>query len=69
VLIMETGFAMTAVVALILNLSLPYNIEDDTKAFTETDAHLATFAGSNPEIGSSKEVADVEEKKIDELDI
>jgi hypothetical protein len=48
---------------------LPYNVEDDTKVITKTDAHLATFAGSDSEIRSSKEVADVEKKKIDETDI
>jgi hypothetical protein len=52
-----------------LNLSPPYNVEDDTKVIAKTDAHLATFAGSDSETRSSKEVADVEKKKIDETDV
>jgi hypothetical protein len=67
---METGFAVTAVVALILNLSLPYDIEDDTEVIAETEAHVATFTGSaDEEIAISKEVPGVAEKKIDELDV
>jgi hypothetical protein len=66
---METGFAVTAVVALILNLSLPYDIEDDTEVIAETDARVATFTGGDEEIAMSKEVPDVAEKKVDELDV
>jgi hypothetical protein len=55
--------------AWIPNLSPPYNVEDDTKVIAKTDAHLATFAGSDSKIRSFKEVADVEKKKIDETDI
>jgi len=67
---METGFAVTAVVALILNLSLPYDIEDDTEIIAETEAQVATFAGGDEEISSmSKEVPGIAEKKVDELDV
>jgi hypothetical protein len=66
---METGFAVTAVVALILNLSLPYDIEDDTEVMAETDAQGATVNGDHEEIAMSKEVSDVAEKKVDGLDV
>jgi hypothetical protein len=59
------GFAVTAVVALILNLSLPYDVEDDTEVLPENEVQLATFT----EAGSSKEMPEVAEKKIDELDV
>jgi hypothetical protein len=59
------GFAVTAVVALILNLSLPYDIEEDTEVLPENEAQLATFT----EAGSSKETPEVVEKKVDELSV
>jgi len=65
VLVMETGFAVTAVVALILNLALPYDIEDDVVVL-ETDAQVAGFNGNDAGIGSSKTEPEVAEKKIDE---
>jgi hypothetical protein len=53
------------VVALILNLSLPYDIEEDTEVLPENEAQLATFT----EAGSSKETPEVVEKKVDELSV
>jgi hypothetical protein len=66
---METGFAVTAVVALILNLSLPYDIEDDTEVIAETDGQV-TFTGGNGDIETiSKGVPETAEKKVDELEV
>jgi len=50
-LVMETGFAVTAMVAVILNLSLPYDIEEDVEAITETDAHDPAITGSSSREG------------------
>jgi hypothetical protein len=67
---METGFAVTAVVALILNLSLPYDIEDDTEVIAETDGRVATFADQNGDIENvTKAVPEIGEKKVDDLDV
>jgi hypothetical protein len=67
---METGFAVTAAVALILNLSLPYDIEDDVEVIAETDGQVATFSGENGDIEyASKAVPDVGEKKVDDLGV
>jgi hypothetical protein len=64
---MVLGFAVTAVVALILNLSLPYDIEEGA-AVGEADVP-ATFAEGDSEAGLSKEIPTVAEKKVDDLDV
>ena len=66
--LLAPGFAVTAVVALLLNLSLPYDVEDDTEVLAETDAQVATFTEHNAEIGMSKEIPEVGEKKVDDLE-
>lgn len=53
--------------ALILNLSLPYDIEDDTEVMHENDDQVATFTEHDAEI--SKEVHTVGEKKVEELGV
>jgi hypothetical protein len=68
VLVMETGFAVTAVVALILNLSLPYDVEDDSEVIPETDGQVATFTSEADVENISKGVPDIGEKKVDELE-
>ncbi|KAN0091854.1 Xanthine/uracil permease [Hyaloscypha variabilis] len=67
VLVLETGFAVTAVVALILNLSLPYDIEEGA-AVSEIDVQ-PTFTEQDSEAGLSKETPAVAEKKVDDLDV
>ncbi len=52
--------------ALILNLALPYDVEEDTDIIAETDAQVAEHGAG---IGMSKETPEVAEKKIDELDV
>lgn len=69
VLVMETGFAVTAVVALILNLSLPYDIEDDAEVIAETDGHVANFTAHEDVEHMAKGVPEVGEKKVEELDV
>ena len=64
---MVLGFAVTAVVALLLNLSLPYDIENDTEVIRETDDQVATFMEQDTGVGMSKETAEVGEKKVDDL--
>jgi hypothetical protein len=64
---MVLGFAVTAVVALILNLSLPYDIEEGA-AVSEADVP-PTFAEGDSEAGLSKEIPAVVEKKVDDLDV
>jgi hypothetical protein len=67
---METGFAVTAVVALILNLSLPYDIEDDTEIIAETDGQIATLTGHSGGVGNiAKGVSEVGEKNVDGLEV
>jgi hypothetical protein len=69
VLVLETGFAVTAVVALILNLSLPYDVEEATEIANEPDLQPATFTEHDSEAGMSKEVPAIAEKKVDDLDV
>jgi hypothetical protein len=64
---MALGFAVTAVVALILNLSLPYDIEEGA-AVSEIDVQ-PTFTEHDSEAGLSKETPAVAEKKVDDLDV
>lgn len=45
ILVMETGFAVTAVVCMILNLLLPEELEDDIDA-TESNPHAGNSAGA-----------------------
>jgi hypothetical protein len=67
---METGFAVTAVVALILNLSLPYDIEDDSAILAETDSREPTFAGRVADIeNGAKDMPEVAVEKVMEVDV
>jgi hypothetical protein len=63
------GFAVTAVVALILNLSLPYDVEDDTVAIraTDADAQVATFTEHDTGVEMSKQTPEVAEKNVEDL--
>ena len=65
----SSGFAVTAVVALILNLSLPYDVEEAAELVTEPDVQPAAFTEHDSEAGMSKEIPAVEEKKVDDLDV
>lgn len=40
VLVMETGFAVTAIIAMALNLALPYDLEDTADAVTEGEGDV-----------------------------
>ena len=56
-------------VALILNLSLPYDIEEAAEVVSEPDIQPTTFTEQDSEAGMSKEVPGIEEKKVDALDV
>jgi hypothetical protein len=58
---------VTAVVALILNLSLPYDVEDDTEAISATDAQVATFTEHDTGAEMSKQTPEVAEKNVEDL--
>jgi hypothetical protein len=64
---MGLGFAVTAVVALILNLSLPYDVEEDTEAIRATDAQVATFTEYDTGVEMSKQTPEVAEKNVEDL--
>jgi hypothetical protein len=59
-------------VALILNLTLPHDIEDDTEKITETDAQdssIAAFAGRDADIENmGKDMTEVDELKAGEIE-
>ena len=59
--------------ALILNLTLPYDIEDDTEKIIETDAQdpsIAAFTGRDADIENiGKDVPEVVELKVGEIEV
>lgn len=56
--------------ALILNLSLPYDIEDDTTTITETDSQDPTFTGRDAGIANiAKNMDEMEESKVGEVEV
>lgn len=60
-LIMETGFAVTAVLAMVLNLSLPEEIdEDDIQAVEVLDEGQRADAGRVPSMSKGPEETEVE---------
>jgi hypothetical protein len=58
---------------MILNLSLPYDIEDDSKTITAVDSHdpsIATFTRRDTGIENlAKDMPEVEESKIGEIEV
>jgi hypothetical protein len=58
---------------MILNLSLPYDIEDDSETTTVVDSQdssIATFARRDAGIENvAKEMPDVEESKVGEIEV
>jgi len=54
---------------LILNLTLPYDVEEATEIANESDAQPVTFTEHDSEAGMSKENPAVAEKKVDDLDV
>jgi hypothetical protein len=60
-------------VALILNLSLPYDIEDDNETTTAVDSQdpsIATFTRRDAGIENvAKDIPEVEELKVGEIEV